>query len=105
MLKHVQRLILIPPPDEEDGDKTWELFADLLSSDVELISVITEGNKNVAYLNNQQVRYFKQLMTQLDESICVYNIDKIFKIFEAPFRSYPMYRISWIKPRTRDSTI
>ena len=60
----------------------WELFAELMSSDVELFSAITEGSKNVAYLNNQQVRYFKQLVTNLDSSICVYNIDKIFRIFE-----------------------
>ena len=82
MLKHIQRIILIPPPSEEDDDKTWELFSELMSSDIELISVITEGNRNVAYLNNQQVRYFKELISALDESICVHNIDKIFKIFE-----------------------
>jgi len=82
MLKHIQRIVLIPPPGEKDELKTWELFSELLASDIELINVITQGNKNVAFLNNQQVRYFIELVTALNESICEYNIDKIFKIFE-----------------------
>ena len=82
MLKHIPRIVLIPPPNIEDKDEIWELFSILMASDIELIHEITNENKKLAYLNSQQVRFFKQLMTALNESICTYNIDSIFKIFE-----------------------
>ena len=72
--------MLIPPPTGDDD--TWRLFSELISSDIELISEITNGNKKIAYLNNQQVRYFKELVTALNDSICYYNIDKVFVIYE-----------------------
>ena len=82
MLKHIQRIVLIPPPEEGSSKKTWKLFAELMASDIQLIDVITDENKDVAFLNNQQVRYFKGLVKALNNSICPYNIDKIFRVFE-----------------------
>ena len=81
-MKHIQRITLIPPPAEEDKDEMWKVFAELTASDIELINQITIGNKSIAYLNSQQVRYFKELMGALNNSVCRYNMDKIFKIFE-----------------------
>ncbi len=82
MLKHIPRIVLVPAPSEEDRDETWATFAELIASDVELISEITDGNHRIAYLNNQQVRCFKELVMSLNSSICQYNIDKVFRIFE-----------------------
>ena len=82
MLKHIPRIVLIPPPAPDDKDETWKIFSELVSSDIELINEITNGNRKIAYLNNQQVRYFKELVTALNDSICYYNIDKIFMIYE-----------------------
>lgn len=81
-MKHIPRITLIHPPAESDKDEMWKVFAELAASDIELLSQITIGNKSVAYLNSQQVRYFKDLMEALNSSICRYNMDKIFKIFE-----------------------
>ena len=81
MLKHIQRIVLIPPPEEGSSKKTWKLFAELMESDIELIDTITYENKDVAELNNQQVRYFKGLVTSLNNSICQYNIHKVFHVF------------------------
>ena len=85
MLKHIPRVVLVPPPTEEDKKETWGTFSELIASDVELISEITEGNHKIAFLNNQQLRCFKELVISLNSSISPYNIDKVFKIFEVPF--------------------
>ena len=97
MLKHIQRIVLIPPPSESKSTDAWKLFAELLASDIELINVIS-SNKKVAFLNNQQVRYFKELVTALNESICVFNIDKIFKIFEVLLWNHCYIFIEYIGP-------
>jgi len=78
MLKHIQRIVLIPPPEDK---KMWKNFAELMASDIELINAITDENKDLGSLNNQQVRYFKGLVTALNNSICSYNIHKIFHVF------------------------
>lgn len=81
-MKHIPRITLVPPPSEDDKDDIWKVYTELTASDIELINQITIGNKSIAYLNSQQVRYFKELMGALNNSICKYNMDKIFKIYE-----------------------
>lgn len=81
MLKYIQRIVLIPPPEDRNNKKQWRPFAELTASDIELISAITDENKDLGALNNQQVRYFKGLVTELNNSICPYNIHKIFRVF------------------------
>ncbi len=95
-------MVLIPPPSEGDTDETWRLFAELLASDVELLNEIIEGNPKIASLDNQQVRYFKELMTNLNDSICSHNIDKIFQVFEVPICTH--FRVSAIKRHMKTST-
>eukprot|EP01022_Parablepharisma_sp_SALTPOND_P026755 TRINITY_DN647_c0_g1_i1.p1 TRINITY_DN647_c0_g1~~TRINITY_DN647_c0_g1_i1.p1 ORF type:complete len:1484 (-),score=183.65 TRINITY_DN647_c0_g1_i1:5466-9917(-) len=104
MLKHIPRVVLIPPPGVEDKEQTWEAYANLTASDIELIDGITVGNGKIAYLNNQQVRYFKELVVALNEGICHYNIDKIFMIYEVRMYLH-CYRIYSTRLRTKDCTI
>jgi len=82
MLKHIPKIVLVPPPDPTDEDKIWQAYSELTKSDIALINEITSGNKKMAYLNNQQVRYFKELVVALNDGICKYNIDKVFTIYE-----------------------
>ncbi|MDR3547177.1 MAG: hypothetical protein P4M11_02670 [Candidatus Pacebacteria bacterium] len=49
---------------------------------MQLINEICRGNNQIAYLNNQQVGYFKELVALLNQSICAINIGKIFEVFE-----------------------
>jgi len=82
LLKHIPRITLIPPPKEKDNDTKWKLFTELTASDIQLINEICKGNNQIAYLNNQQVGYFKELVALLNISICPLNIGKIFEVFE-----------------------
>ena len=82
VLKHISRITLIPPPQEQDNDKKWELFTEISTSDFQLLNEICKGNSHIAYLNNQQVGYFKELVAILNQSICRFNIGRIFEVFE-----------------------
>jgi len=48
-----------------------------------LINEICRGNSQLAYLNNQQVKFFRELASLLNQSICEFNIGKIFEVFES----------------------
>lgn len=82
LLKHVARITLIPPPKDIYNDERWRLFTKISKTDIELINEICKGNNQIAYMNNQQVVYFKELVQHLNKCICKHNIDKIFQVFE-----------------------
>jgi len=82
MLKHISKVIIIPLPSTGDKDDKQKEYADITRSDMELINEITSENINIAYLNNQEVRYFKDLVNALNKTVCQYNIDKVFMIYK-----------------------
>lgn len=86
LLKHIKRITLIPAPGDKEKDETRKLFSEIIAPDVELFYQITLDNKDIASLNNHQIRYFKELMSALNKSITKYNIHKIFKVFHVNYK-------------------
>ena len=57
MLKYLQLITLIPPPDSKN-EKAWKEHSERSDSDIELINEIIHGNNQVANISNQKIRKY-----------------------------------------------